>query len=309
MTIHKTTLTLIKEYLLITLGIIIYVGGWIVFLIPNNLIGGGVTGLASIVQYATGINIGYTYFAVNAVLLAIAMKTLGKSFGGKSVYAIILASFMLSACQNVIPADIIQKLAVDNGKLMCTLMGGIISGCGIGMAISQGGSTGGTDIIALIINKYRNISPGRIILWLDVAVILSSMFAPSYLKDGSIMPWTEKFTTMIYGCILVTVVGTVVDLYLSGSRQSVQIFVFSKKYQEIADHVANDLHRGVTILNGRGWYSKENVEVITIVTRKTDLNLVLKYINTIDKDAFISVFSVTGVYGKGFDTIKNNSKK
>lgn len=305
----KSLLGSVKEYLLITLGIIIYVGGWIVFLIPNNMIGGGVTGISSIIQYATGIKIGYTYFAINAILLIIALKTLGKGFGRKSVFAIVLASFLLSACQDIIPADIIQKLAVDNGKLMCTIMGGIVSGCGIGMAISQGGSTGGTDIIALVINKYRNVSPGRIILWLDVAVILSSMLAPSYLPDGSLMPWTEKITTMVYGFILVTVVGTVIDLYLSGSRQSVQIFVFSRKYQEIADSVTKDLHRGLTVLEGKGWYSQEEVQVITIIARKTDLKMILNDINHIDKDAFISVSSVTGVYGKGFDTIKSSNKK
>lgn len=298
-----------KEYFIITLGVITYTFGWILFLIPNNMIGGGVTGIASIIQYATGIKIGYTYFVVNAVLLIAAISTLGRSFGGKTVYAIIITSLILNTCQNIIPADIVQKLAVDNGKLMCTIMGGILAGCGIGMTMSQGGSTGGTDIIALVVNKYRNISPGRMILWLDVAIILSSLIVPSYLPDGSLMPWTEKITTVVYGFILVVIVSTTLDLYLSGSRQSVQVFVFSKKYQEIADAVINDLHRGVTVLDGKGWYSKEEVEVVTIVTRKSDLNLVLKAINMIDKDAFISVFSVTGVYGKGFDTIKSNNKK
>ncbi|MBQ2501198.1 MAG: YitT family protein, partial [Bacteroidales bacterium] len=150
----------IKEYVLITLGILCYVLGWAIFLVPNNLIGGGVTGLASIVQYATGgaVKMGYTYFLVNAGLLIAALFVLGRSFGVKSVYAIILASIGLNLFQDIIPMSLINSLALENGKLMSTIMGGIMVGVGIGMSLSQGGSTGGTDIIALIINKYRNIS-------------------------------------------------------------------------------------------------------------------------------------------------------
>ena len=160
----------IKEYVLITLGILCYVLGWAIFLVPNNLIGGGVTGLASIVQYATGgaVKMGYTYFLVNAGLLIAALFVLGRSFGVKSVYAIILASLGLNLFQDIIPMSLINSLALENGKLMSTIMGGIMVGVGIGMSLSQGGSTGGTDIIALIINKYRNISLGRLILLMDI---------------------------------------------------------------------------------------------------------------------------------------------
>ena len=188
-------------------------------------------------------------------------------------------------------------------------MGGILSGVGIGITISQGGSTGGTDIIALMINKYRNVSPGRLIMMTDVLIILSSLFVPSYMPDGSLMPWADKITTVVYGFILVVIVSTVLDLYLSGSRQSVQIFVLSNKYKEIADAITNDLHRGVTVLDGKGWYTKNEVNVVMVITRKTDLSVFLKYINAIDPDAFVSVSSVTGVYGKGFDTMKFSKKR
>ena len=188
-------------------------------------------------------------------------------------------------------------------------MGGILSGVGIGVSISQGGSTGGTDIVALIVNKYRNVSPGRMILLIDVVIMLSSLLVPSYMPDGSLMPWADKITTVVYGFILVTVSSTVVDLYLSGSRQSVQVFVFSQKYEQIADAITHDFHRGVTVLDGKGWYTKNSVQVLMIITRKTDLGVLLKYINSVDSNAFISVASVTGVYGKGFDMIKNGRKK
>lgn len=301
----------VKEYFLITLGVTMYVMGWIIFLIPNNMIGGGVTGLGSIVQYATNgvIKIGYTYFVVNAGLLVAALFTLGRSFGAKSIYAILLTSVLLNAAQGIFPDQIIQTLALDNGKLMCTIMGGILVGIGIGLSMSQGGSTGGTDIIALIVNKYRNVSPGRMILILDAVIILSSLLVPSYMADGTLMSWPDKITTVVYGFILITIVSTVLDLYLTGSRQSVQIFVLSPKFAEIADAITNELHRGVTVFNGKGWYTKHDTEVVMVITRKTDLNVFLKCINSIDPNAFISVSSVTGVYGQGFDKFKSGNKK
>ena len=298
-----------KEYLILTLGILIYVAGWTIFMIPNNLIGGGLTGVSSIIQYAVGIKMGYTYFGLNAILLVTAFVVIGANFGGKTIYAIILASAGLNVFQDLIPPTIIETLSVQNGKLMSTIMGGILAGCGIGMSMSQGGSTGGTDIIALIVNKYRNISPGRIILWIDAVIILSSLAVPSYTATGELVPFAEKITTVVYGLILITVNGYVIDLYLSGTKQSVQLFIMSRKYEEIADAITKDIHRGVTVLPAVGWYTKKENHVLMVVARKTDLNFLLKYIKTIDNDAFLSVSSVSGVYGNGFDVIKSGRKK
>lgn len=215
MQLNKSFLITFKEYVLITIGLLSYVLGWILFLVPNNMIGGGVTGIASIIQYATGIKIGYTYFVVNMGLLITALFILGKGFGVKTVYAIIVTSVCLNLGQSIMPEDIIQIMAIDNGKLMCTIMGGILAGFGIGLTMSQGGSTGGTDIIALIVNKYRNVSPGKMLLYMDVFIILSSLLVPSYMPDGSVMPWADKITTVVYGFILIIVMTTVLDLYLS----------------------------------------------------------------------------------------------
>jgi len=309
MTLIKTNIwTFAKEYLIITIGILIYTTGWTIFLVPHNLVGGGVTGISSIIQYSIGIKMGYSYFVINILLLVAAFIILGSSFGGKTIYAIILASIALNELQVLIPHSIIDTLALQNGKLMSTIMGGIMAGLGIGMSISQGGSTGGTDIIAIIVNKYRNISPGRMILSMDVVIILSSMLFPSYTTAGVLVPFADKITTVVYGLILVTVNSYVIDLYLSGSKQSVQLIILSKRYAEIADAITSDLHRGVTVLNGKGWYTKEDTEVLMVITRKTDLNLLLKYIKAVDPNAFLSVMSVTGVYGKGFDSIKGHSK-
>jgi uncharacterized membrane-anchored protein YitT (DUF2179 family) len=298
----------IKEYLLITLGIVIYTVGWAIFLTPNNLIGGGVSGISAIIQYAVGLKMGYSYFLINTVLLIVSLFIIGPSFGIKTVYAIILASVCLNVFQTIIPESIIQDFALSNGKLMCSIIGGSMAGIGIGMSISQGGSTGGTDIVAMIITKFRNISPGRIILAIDVVIIMSSLLFPSYDADGNAISFVTKFSIAVYGMIIVTVNGYVVDLYLAGSKQSIQLFILSKHYEEIADIIANDFHRGVTVLDGKGWYTKKPSSVLMVITRKTDLNLLLKSIKRADPDAFLSISSVSGVYGQGFDSIKGAKK-
>ena len=303
----KTSIgTLIKEYSMITFGILLYVLGWSIFLVSNNLVGGGVTGLSAILQYATHgvIKIGYSYFTINVGLIIAALFVLGFGFGWKTIYATVLASVGLNVFQTIIPADFIQAIALDNGKLMSTIMGGIMTGAGIGFTMVAGGSTGGTDIIALMVNKYRNVSPGRLILYMDVVIILSSLLVPSFKADGSLMPFVEKLTTVVYGFILITINSTVLDLVVSGSRQSVQLFILSKHYADIADAITHDLHRGVTVLDGRGWFTQQTTHVLMVITRKTDLNLLLRHIKLIDPKAFLSVSSVNGVYGKGFDTIK-----
>lgn len=306
----KSILITIKEYLLISVGILMFVVGWCIFLVPNNLIGGGVTGLASIIQYASGgtIMMGTSYFVINAGLVIAAIFILGKSFGVKSVFAIILASIGLNVGQTIIPDAICQTLAVDNGKLMSTLIGGILTGVGIGVSMSQGGSTGGTDIIALIVNKYRNVSPGRMLLATDVLIILSSLLVPSFTPSGEKVAMTDKIVTVVYGLILIVATSTVLDMYLSGSKQSVQVLILSKKHEAIADMVIHQMNRGATVLDGRGWYTKQPMEVVMVLMRKSDLNELLRNVKSIDPDAFMSVSLVTGVYGKGFDSVKLKAK-
>ena len=275
------------------------------------------------IQYATHgvIQMGYSYFVLNAILIAAALVILGMGFGAKTFYAIILASLAMRFMPTFMPETIINTLAIQNGKLMSVLMGGLMAGIGIGMSISNGGSTGGTDIIALIWTKYHNVSPGKVILVMDFVIIMSSLIVPSYVNevdpvtgellmgaDGKplshLMPFADKVTTVVYGLILVTVNSRVLDMYISGSQQSVQLFILSQKYEEIADAITSELHRGVTVLDGKGWYTKQDTKVLMVLTRKTDLNLMLRYIKQLDSNAFLSVSSVNGVYGKGFDTIK-----
>ena len=301
----------VKEYLLIALGLLVYVLGWTVFLIPNNLVGGGVSGIGAVIQYATGglIKVSYTFFVVNFVLLAIALKVLGPSFGVKTVYAVLITTLMFQFFPEIIPSEIIDLIGKSNGKLVATVIGGVMSGFGIGLAISQGGSTAGTDIVALMVAKYHNISTGKMILAIDVFIVLSSLIVPMTNSEGNPMTWGEKIAVVTYGFVLIACCSYTVDLYLSGSKQSVQIFIFSKKYDEIADRISENMHRGVSVMDAEGWYTKTNNKVLMVMARKAELNTILRMIKSIDPEAFLSAGTVMGVYGKGFDKIKVKANK
>ena len=300
----------LKAYVIITFGLLLYTLGWIVFLIPNNMVGGGVTGISAILLYAFNIPVGASFFVINLILLLIALKVLGKGFGMKTVYAIIIASLFYEVVPPLIPDVFIQEIAISNGKLLCAIFGGVCAGLGIGISFSQGGSTGGTDIVALMIVKYKNISAGRVILLLDIFIIASSLLLPpNEILDanGSVIgveTWGERFATILYGYILIGACSYSVDMFISGTKQSSQIFIFSKKYAELADAITSGTGRGVTLIDGEGWYTKQKSKIVMVVMRKDDLSVLYRLVREIDRDAFLSVGNVSGVYGKGFDQIK-----
>ena len=306
----KSILGEFKAYVVITIGLLCYVLGWDIFLLPNSMVGGGVTGIAAVLLYAFGIPVSYSFFVINLILLLIALKVLGKGFGIKTVYAIIVTSVFFDVVPNYLPEAFIQEIAVSNGKLLCAIFGGVISGLGIGICFSNGGSTGGTDIIALMITKYKNVSAGRIILIIDIFIIASSFLLPAkeILDSAGNVIGVEsigmRFATVLYGYILIMACSFTIDLFVSGTKQSLQVFIFSRKYGEIADSIISDIGRGVTLIDAHGWYKKSESKIVMVVVRKTDINMIYKIVKAVDKDAFMSVGSVTGVYGKGFDEIK-----
>lgn len=288
----------IKEYLIITIALVIYTLGWVVFLIPNHLVGGGITGVGVILYYATGFPAGYTYFIVNLILLLIAFKIIGWKFGVKTIYAIVLSSVLLEILPKVVAQDLIQELALDNGKLVSALIGGALAGLGIGMSFTQGGSTGGLDIVAQIINKYRNISPGRIMLTADLIIIASSLL----IADEP--TWGLKIARVLYGYLIIAISSYTLDIVNSGAKKSVQYFIFSSKYDLIADQIVHQVHRGVTLVSGEGWFTKKDVKILIIVARHTDSSRITHIVKNIDKNAFISIGNVSGVFGKGFEPIR-----
>lgn len=277
-----------RDYLMIALGMILYGIGWTVFLLPNDITTGGVPGIASIIFWATGFPVQYTYFLINAVLLMLALKILGFKFSIKTIFAVFTLTFFLSLIQELTAG---MHLLQDQPFMACVL-GASFCGSGIGIAFSSNGSTGGTDIIAAIINKYRDITLGRVMMICDMIIITSSYFV---LKD-----W-EK---VVYGFVTLYVCSFVLDQIVNSARQSVQFFIFSKEYEKIADRITKETHRGVTVLDGIGWYSKHNVKVLVVLAYKRQSIDIFRLVKDIDPNAFISQSSVIGVYGEGFDRLK-----
>ena len=282
-------LSVIWDYVLITLGSIIFCLAWTSFLIPNGLASGGMTGLCTIIQYGTGIPVGITYPIINVLLLILAFFSLGKSFGFKTVYVIVFTSILFE----VLPR--FPQLEVLNipDKLLVALVGAIMESVGIGIVLLKGGSTGGTDIIAMIINKYWPISPGKVYLYSDIFIIALLLFVPGM-----------GVVDMIYAYVVMITFSFGVDFVLLGNKSSVQILVFSSKYKEIADHIINDVHRGVTALQSVGWYSQKESKVLLIIARKQQMNEVVSEIKEIDRNAFISISTANSVYGEGFEELK-----
>jgi uncharacterized membrane-anchored protein YitT (DUF2179 family) len=276
----------IRAHLIITFGLFINALGWTAFLIPAQITGGGITGVSTLIFYGTGFPLGITYLIINSVLIVFAVKILGKGFVVKTIFSVVVLSALFSLLQQLITKPII------NDAFLSTVLGGILGGAGVGIVFTQGGSTGGTDIIAMIINKYRNISPGRIILYLDVFIIASS-----YFIFGSI----EK---IVYGYVAMGITSYTIDLLFTGSKQSVQIFIFSKSYDEIANRIGKEVQRGVTIIDGKGWYTGEQTKVLMVMVKKPEASQIFRIIKEVDRDAFMSVTNVMGVYGKGFERIR-----
>ena len=276
----------IRSYTVMVIGLALYAFGITAFLIPLKIAGGGVTGISMLIYYATGFGTGYTYFIINIFLIIIAIKVLGANFGIKTIFSMSIIAVMLNIMQNYITEPILSDM------FLSSVLSGILGGLGIGLIFNEGGSTGGTDIIAMIINKYRNISPGRIIMYCDVIIIASSFF---------ILESVEK---LVYGYVSMWVVSYSIDAFLTGAQQSVQLFIFSEKYEQIADFINNESRRGLTIFEGTGWYTRQNVKVIMTVVRKRESPEIFRKIKELDSNAFISTNSVMGVYGKGFDKIK-----
>ena len=291
MSLKKKIGAIVKTHIIISFGLLIYAVAWTSFLIPNHITGGGISGLAALIFFATGFPVGISVLLFNAVLIAIALKTVGFGFGLKTVFGVLVLSFFLSLFQFLV------KTPVITDRFLAAVIGGIMSGAGIGIVFTQGGSSGGTDIIAMTINKYRNYSPGQVIMYCDVVIIASS-----YLVFHSL-------EIMVYGYVTMFVTSYVIDFVLSGSNQSYQVFVFSKKHDIIANRINRELHRGVTMLDGQGWYSKENIKVVMVLVRKNESTELLRIVKQEDQNAFISMGSVMGVYGEGFDRIKVGHSK
>ena len=312
--LNRTSIgTTIKEYVLMALGMFLYSFGWICCILPANAAGGGATGLSLILYHIAGgaISIGTMVLIINAILLVIAGFVVGWNFGIKTIYCVVVMSIIMHFLQVWFTtpdgwvAQIItvrDALTVPNGtivdlfnlknRLLSAILGGICSGIGVAMCFQQGGSTGGSDIVVMIVNKFYTISYGKFIRLTDGVIISSALFLPDVGIDG-----------VIYGFVMVAVFSYTVDMILSGNQQSSQIFIVSKDYKAMADAINQEAKRGATVIDAMGWYSKENSKIVMCVCRKRDLAMVLKVVRNVDPEAFITIGSVMGVYGKGFEAL------
>ena len=276
----------VRSYLLITIGLILNAIGWNAFLIPSEIIGGGLVGIASILWFTMKIPIGATVLVGNAILVALAIKLIGAKFGVKTIVGIVINAIVLSVFQ------LLFKDPLVTDKFMAAIIGATLCGVGLGIVFTQGSASGGTDIIALIINYYKNITPGRVILICDIIIIGSTYF---------IFHSIEK---VMYGYVVMAVVSYVIDLVMEGNKQSYQFMIFSKQNQQIADRITNEVGRGVSVLKGIGWYTKEPLDVLVVICRRTDRNQILSIIKDEDNKAFFSITKVAAAYGLNFERIK-----
>lgn len=292
----RKVLLVIFDYIVISVGVVLFVMAWTSFLLPNNMIDGGLTGASALLSMVTGVSVDIWYFSINTLLLILAWIILGRSFGIKTIYAIVLSSALFRlfgsdsmAFLQAVPGN---PLAVTE-KVLIPIIGGLLEAVGLSLIIMRGGSTGGTDILALIVNKFWPVTLGRFYLFADLIVITLLLFVPGHC-----------FTDVIYGYITMGVCAYVLDLIMLGKESSVQLLIFSDKYTQIANYVNDKMERGVTALESIGWYTQKERKVLLIVIRRTELSEVTKAVKEIDPKAFVTVVPANNVYGEGFGEMK-----
>ena len=304
---HKIIWNETKDYFFITLGLLMYTIAFTVFLMPYEIVTGGVTGLSAIIYYATGFNLENTYLIINGLLLIVALKILGFKFLMKTIYAICMLAFMLKFAQDILPKQangLPFKLMGEGQEFISMIIGCVITGIALATVFANNGSTGGTDIIAASVNKYKsNISLGSVLFTADFCIIGSCMFFPQF---GDYIERAHKVT---FGFCVMAMENYVLDYTMNRSRQSVQFMIFSRKWQEIANAIGTKTKHGVTILDGHGWYTGKEMKVLCILARKNESISMFRLIKMIDPNAFVSQSAVIGVYGEGFDEMKVKIKE
>ena len=295
----------VKDYFNITLGLMLYTFGFTVFLLPYEIVTGGIAGIGAIVFYATKFPVQYTFFIINAVLILAALKILGWRFLMKTIYATFMLTFLLEVAQDIVvmPDGTFYKLLGDGNDFMSLVIGCMLTGTALAIVFLNNGSTGGTDIVAAVVNKYHNISLGKVLILVDLCIINSCLFIDTF---GSFDVRAQK---VVFGLCTMFIECTMLDFVMNWQRQSVQFMIFSKHHNEIAEAIAKTTDHSLTILDGHGWYSGKEMKVICLLAKKNESPIIFRLIETIDPTAFVSQSSVIGVYGEGFDQIKVRVKK
>ena len=283
----KELLHQLKDYFMIVVGLALYAFGFTAFILPEKVVSGGLAGVSSLVYFKFGIPVAITNYTLNVLLLIMAFRVVGRTFVIRTVFGFSVISLFFGIMQPLFPQPF-----VNNQPFMNIILGSIMCGLGVGLAFIHNGSTGGTDIVAAMVSKKTNVTIGRMILYTDVFIISSS-----YLLFHSI----DK---IVYGFVILLVVAFVCDYVINTNRQAVQFTIISEKWEEIANSINNEAHRGCTLLHGTGWYTKRDVKMLIVMCRKIESVTIFRIIKSIDKDAFVTQANVNGVYGVGFDEVK-----
>ena len=294
-----------RDYFNITLGLMLYTFGFTVFLLPYEIVTGGIAGIGAIVFYATKFPVQWTFFIINAVLIVAALKELGLKFLAKTIYATIAVTIMLDLAQKIVemPDGTFYKLMGEGNDFMSLIIGCMLTGTALAIVFLSNGSTGGTDIIAAVVNKYYNVSLGKGLIMVDLVII------GSCLAIDSFGPFPVRCQKVVFGLCTMFIECNMLDFVMSWQRQSVQFMIFSKHHQEIANDLAMQNDHSMTILDGHGWFSGHPMKVICLMAKKRESPIIFRIIKSIDPKAFVSQSSVQGVFGEGFDPIKVNVKK
>ena len=291
----------VKDYFFISLGLLIYTISFVLFLMPYQIVAGGATGMSAIIYYATGFHMQYTYIIINGLLLIMALFILGFKFMVKTIYAILLLAILITLMQAIVPKQpngLPIQLLGPGQDFMSMIIGCVLTGVALSTVFLHNGSTGGSDIIAASVNKYHDISLGRVLIAIDFCIIGSCMFFPAF---GT---YLERAHKVMFGLCVMALENFSLDYIMNARRESVQFLIFSSKYQELAEAIGTETGHGVTILDGHGWYTGKEVKVLCVLAKKFESTTIFRLIKFIDPRAFVSQSSVVGVYGEGFDEMK-----
>lgn len=291
---------IVNDFIVLTIACFIFAMAWEAFMIPNGMSAGGIMGLCTVIQYATGgvIQAQYSYFAINAVLIIVAVIAMGIGFGFKTIYCIVVSSLAMQVIASVPEIhSVAGQFFYVRETLLIPVIAGLLEAVGLGFVLRLGASTGGTDIIALMVNKYWPVSLSKVFLVSDIAIVCLLLLLPD-----------KSFTDMVYGLVEIITFSALIDYFVGGNRSSFQLLVFSDHYADIADHITRNMNRGVTVLSAQGWYTGKEKNVLLILISRKQLPELTKVIKEVDPKAFMSVSSTNNVYGEGFDEIKTGLK-
>ena len=289
----KHILPLVKDYVYIVIGLVIYAIGFTCFMLPYEITSGGVSGISGLIYYSTGFNAAFSYLIINVFLMLIAWKTMGWQYCLRTLFATLVITFLIDYGQTLITDESGEMMKIiGEQKFMACVLGGCLEGLGLGLTFLAGGSTGGTDIIASAINKHHSISLGRLLLIMDI-VIVSCNWVVIHDIETLVVSYSTMFVSM-----------NMVDYVINGARQSVQFMIISDRYEAIATRISNELERGCTVMEANGWYSKQRKPVLLVMAKKYERRDIYRIIHHEDPNAFVTMSNVEGVFGEGFDKIK-----